>query len=151
MDNEKKFIPIEILLVEDNLADIRLTEKALEESKIAINLNIVNDGVEAINFLKRKDKYKGAIKPDLILLDLNLPKKSGLEVLEEIKNEPDLKQIPVVILTISENRQDLMNAYSLYANCYINKPLDLQEFYKVVKSIENFWFTIVKLPIKEEN
>jgi two-component system response regulator len=147
---KQNFKVIEILLVEDNPADIRLTQKALEDSKIANNLNIVKNGVEALDYLKKQADFKNVVRPDLILLDLNLPKKDGFEVLREIKESPILKQIPVVVLTISDAPEDLMEAYNLYANCYINKPLDIQEFYKVVKSIENFWFTIVKLPEKKD-
>lgn len=146
MSNNKNLKIIEILLVEDNPADIRLTQEALQESKITNNLNIVKDGVEAINFLKNKGEYSNATRPDLILLDLNLPKLNGFEVLDEIKKHEDLKRIPVVILTISDNDKDLLKAYNLHANCYVNKPMDITEFYKIVKSIGNFWFTIVKLP-----
>ena len=149
MSSKEKLKMIEILLVEDNLADIRLTKEAIRESKIANNLNIVKDGVDAIDFLKNKGKYSNATRPDLILLDLNLPKINGFEVLNKIKQDSDLKRIPVVILTISDNHEDLLRAYDLYANCYVNKPMDITEFYKIVKSIGNFWFTIVKLPENE--
>lgn len=149
MSSKEKFKMIEILLVEDNPADIRLTKEAIRESKIANNLNIVKDGVEAIDFLKNNGKYSNATRPDLILLDLNLPKINGFEVLNKIKQDRDLKRIPVVILTISDNHEDLLRAYDLYANCYVNKPMDITEFYKIVKSIGNFWFSIVKLPENE--
>ncbi len=149
MSSKEKLKMIEILLVEDNPADIRLTKEAIRESKIANNLNIVKDGVDAIDFLKNKGKYSNATRPDLILLDLNLPKINGFEVLNKIKQDSDLKRIPVVILTISDNHEDLLRAYDLYANCYVNKPMDITEFYKIVKSIGNFWFTIVKLPENE--
>lgn len=149
MSSKEKFKMIEILLVEDNPADIRLTKEAIRESKIANNLNIVKDGVEAIDFLKNNGKYSNATRPDLILLDLNLPKINGFEVLNKIKQDRDLKRIPVVILTISDNHEDILRAYDLYANCYVNKPMDITEFYKIVKSIGNFWFSIVKLPENE--
>jgi len=140
--------PIEILLVEDNLADVRLTQEALKEEKLYNNLSVVNDGVEALAFLHREGKYANAMRPDLILLDLNLPRKDGREVLKEIKDDPDLKSIPVVVLTISEAEKDIMISYNLHANCYITKPLDLNQFSIVVKSIQDFWLTIVRLPPK---
>lgn len=146
MNNKKDLKIVEILLVEDNPADIRLTQEAIKESKISNNLHIVRDGMEAISFLRKEGKFSNAVRPDLILLDLNLPKINGFEVLNEIKNDSDLKRIPVVILTISEAEVDLVKAYNNYANCYVNKPLDIKEFYKIVKSIGNFWFTVVKLP-----
>jgi CheY-like chemotaxis protein len=138
---------VEILLVEDNLADVRLTQETLKEEKLNNNLNVVNDGVEALAFLRREGQYINAVRPDLILLDLNLPRKDGREVLAEIKNDPDLKTIPVVVLTISEAEKDVLQSYRLYANCYIVKPLDLNQFSMVVKSIQNFWLSIVKLPL----
>lgn len=134
-----------ILLVEDNLADIRLTEQAFTESKIKTILYNVKDGVEAINFLRKSGKYTKVCRPDLILLDLNLPKKNGLEVLKDIKQDEDLKRIPVVVLTISANEEDLIKAYDLHANAFVNKPLEIREFYHLVKSIEEFWFKVVKL------
>ncbi len=137
---------IEILLVEDNPGDVRLTQEALKDSKILNNLNIVEDGMEAMAFLRREGKYTGVPRPDLILLDLNLPKKDGREVLKEIKEDPILRRVPVVILTTSRSEQDIIKTYDLYANCYINKPVDLDQFINVVKSIESFWFSIVKLP-----
>ena len=139
---------IDILLVEDNLGDARLAQEALKESKIKNNLYIVGDGEEASEFLFRKGKYAKAPHPDLILLDLNLPKKDGRELLAEIKNDPDLKRIPVVILTTSKAEEDIYKTYELHANCYITKPLDLDQFMKVIKSIEEFWLTIVVLPHK---
>ncbi|MFW9939078.1 MAG: response regulator [Candidatus Thorarchaeota archaeon] len=145
MNEEKKGI-FKILLVEDNPADIRLTEEAVRESKISSDLDIVKDGVEAINYLKKTGKYSKVCRPNLILLDLNLPKKSGLEVLREIKQDKDLRRIPIVVLTISANEEDLMKAYDLHANCFVNKPLEIKDFYKIVKSIEDFWFKIVNLP-----
>lgn len=137
---------VEILLVEDNPADIRLTQVAIKNSKIANNLHVVNDGIEAIHFLRKEENHKDKPKPDLILLDLNLPKKNGFEVLSEIKNDPDLRRIPVVILSISDAEEDLLKTYNLHANCYIKKPVDIIEFEKIVKSIGNFWFSIVILP-----
>lgn len=141
-----KIKPVEILLVEDNPGDVRLTKEALKESKIYNNLHTVYDGVEAMDFLLKKGKYKKAKKPDLILLDLNLPKKDGREVLAEVKEENNLRRIPVVILTTSEADEDIMKTYNLHANCYITKPVDMNQFIKVVKSIGDFWFSIVKLP-----
>lgn len=134
-----------ILLVEDNLADIRLTEQAFTESKIKTILYNVKDGVEAINFLRKSGKYTKVCRPDLILLDLNLPKKNGLEVLKDIKQDEDLKRIPVVVLTISANEEDLIKAYDLHANAFVNKPLEIREFYHLIKLIEEFWFKVVKL------
>lgn len=142
---------VEILLVEDNPGDVRLTREALREAKVRNNLHVVEDGVEAMAFLRREGRYADAPCPDLILLDLNLPKKDGREVLAEIKGDPNLKRIPVVILTTSEAEQDILKAYDLYANCYITKPVDLEQFIKVVKAIEDFWLTIVKLPRSEED
>ncbi|MFX1273713.1 MAG: response regulator [Promethearchaeota archaeon] len=137
---------VEILLVEDNPADVRLTQVAVKKSKIANNLHVVSDGIEAINFLRKNEKYKDKPRPDLILLDLNLPKKNGFEVLKEIKQDENLRRIPVVILSISDAEEDLLKTYNLYANCYIKKPVDIVEFEKIVKSIGNFWFSIVILP-----
>lgn len=142
--------PIEILLVEDSEPDVRLTKEALKEEKIHNNLSVVNDGVEAMAFLKKQGKYDKAPTPDLILLDLNLPKKDGREVLKEIKNDDKLKCIPVVVLTISKAEEDVLKTYKLHANCYITKPIDLNQFSKVVKSIKDFWLTIVKLPPKRD-
>jgi len=144
--NESSLHPIEILLVEDNPGDSRLAKEALKESKLKNNLYIAEDGVEALNFLYRTGKYSKMPRPDLIILDLNLPKKDGREVLAEIKNDDNLKRIPVVILTISKAEEDILKTYNLHANCYVTKPLDLDQFMKVVKSIEDFWLTIVKLP-----
>ena len=138
--------PVEILLVEDNLGDVRLAEEALKEGKVSNNLSVVGDGTEALVFLRREGRYADATRPDLILLDLNLPKMDGRQVLAEIKQDPHLKRIPVVILTSSAAEQDILKAYDLHANCYISKPVDLEQFIKVVKSIENFWITIVELP-----
>lgn len=138
--------PIEILLVEDNPGDVRLTIEAFKDSKVRNNLHVVEDGVQAMAFLRREGKYADAPRPDLILLDLNLPKKDGREVLADIKGDHHLKRIPVVILTISKAEEDIVKTYDLHANCFITKPVDLEQFMKVVKSIEEFWLTIVKLP-----
>ena len=146
MTNEKQYREVEILLVEDNPGDIRLTKEALKESKIAINLHVVMDGVEAMSFLHREGKYTYAPRVDLILLDLNLPKKDGREVLKEIKTDDNLKRIPVVILTVSGAEEDILKTYDLHANCYVTKPVDFEEFMKVVRTLEDFWLTIVKLP-----
>ena len=140
--------PIDILVVEDNPGDARLIKEVLNEQKIYNSLFIVSDGVEAMNFLQKKGKYKDSPKPDLIILDLNLPKKDGREVLADIKADDDLKRIPVVIMTISQAEADILKSYNLHANCYITKPIDLNQFIKVIKSIEEFWFSIVKLPSK---
>jgi chemotaxis family two-component system response regulator Rcp1 len=138
--------PIEILLVEDNPGDARLAVEALKESKVSNRLHYVADGVEAMRFLRREGEYAGVAVPDLILLDLNLPRKDGREVLEEIKEDPQLRLIPVVILTTSAAERDLVKSYGLHANAYVVKPIDLDRFIEIVKAIEGFWFYIVKLP-----
>jgi CheY-like chemotaxis protein len=138
--------PVEILLVEDNPGDVRLTIEALKEGKIKNNLHVARDGVEALNFLMQENKFEDVPKPDLILLDLNLPRKDGRELLAEIKDDPLLKRIPVVILTTSKAEEDILRTYELYANCYITKPVDLDQFISVVKAVEDFWLTVVKLP-----
>jgi CheY-like chemotaxis protein len=138
--------PIEILLVEDNPGDARLTREALSMSKIHNNLHHARDGEEAMRFLRREGAFADVPKPDLILLDLNLPKRDGREVLDDIKRDPLLMHVPVVILTSSQAEEDILKAYRLHANCFITKPVDLEQFIKVVSSIEQFWFTIVKLP-----
>ena len=138
--------PIEILLIEDNAGDARLAKEALRDAKVANNLNWVPDGVEAMAYLRREGQYGKAPRPDLILLDLNLPRKDGREVLSAIKADDKLKRIPVVILTTSQAEEDILKAYHLNANCYISKPVDLDQFIKVVRTIEDFWLTIVKLP-----
>ncbi len=138
--------PIEILLVEDSPGDADLAREALEETKVRNVLHVVGDGEEAMAFLHRKGKYASAPRPGLILLDLNLPKKDGRQVLAEIKSDESLKRIPVVILTISKEEEDVLRSYNLHANCYITKPLDLNQFLKVVRSIEEFWLSIVRLP-----
>lgn len=150
MSDGPKCGPIEILLVEDNPGDVRLTIEALKEGKVSNKINVAADGIEALAFLRREGKYENAPKPDLILLDLNLPKKNGREVLAEIKMDSRLKCVPVVILTSSQAEKDIVTTYNLHANCYITKPVDFGQFIDVVKSIENFWFTVVKLPPKEE-
>ncbi|MHA2295425.1 MAG: response regulator [Candidatus Hodarchaeales archaeon] len=141
-----KFNPINILLVEDNPGDVRLTQEALNESKLGNDLHVVKDGVEALAFLRREGVYSDVPRPDLILLDLNLPKKDGREVLEVIKEDDNLRSIPVVVLTASKAEEDVLKTYNLHANCYITKPIDFTQFTKVVSSIKEFWFTIVKLP-----
>jgi two-component system, chemotaxis family, response regulator Rcp1 len=137
---------IEILLVEDNPGDARLTLEAFKGAKVQNHLTVVNDGVEALAYLRQQGRYADSVAPDLILLDLNLPKKDGREVLAEIKCDEHLRQIPVVILTTSASRDDIARAYSAHANCYITKPVDLEEFLSAVRTIEDFWLTLVKLP-----
>jgi len=137
---------IEILLVEDNPGDVRLTIEGLNEGKVRNNLHVARDGVEALEFLRHEAGFRDSIRPDLILLDLNLPRMDGREVLAEIKSDPDLKTIPVVVLTTSRAEQDVLHSYELQANCYVTKPVDLEQFITVVKSIEDFWLTIVTLP-----
>jgi chemotaxis family two-component system response regulator Rcp1 len=138
--------PVEILLVEDNPGDVRLTRESLQENKVRNNLHVARDGEEAMAFLRQDDPFRDVPHPDLILLDLNLPKKDGRQVLVEVKADPLLKHIPVVILTTSRATEDITKAYNLYANCYVAKPVDLEQFMSVVRSIEEFWLTIVKLP-----
>lgn len=138
--------PIEILLVEDNPGDVRLTKEALKEGKVKNNLQVATDGVEAYQILLREGEFKDAVRPDLILLDLNLPRMDGKELLAKIKEEKGLRRIPVVILTTSKAEEDIVKSYDLHANCYITKPVDLNKFITVVKSIEDFWMSIVKLP-----
>ncbi len=140
--------PIKILLVEDNPGDARLTMEALKEGKFNNQLAHVTDGVEALAYLRKQGKYQGAIRPDLILLDLNMPRKDGRETLQEIKSDPDLRRIPVVILTTSKAEEDIFKSYDLHANCYITKPVKLAQFFDVVKNIEEFWMSIVRLPPK---
>ena len=138
--------PVEILLVEDNPGDERLTREALKEGKVYSNLHWAKDGVEALEFLRRRGRFSDAPRPDIILLDLNLPKKDGREVLEDVKNDPELKRIPVVVLTTSKADEDVLRSYDLHANCYVTKPVDLEKFIQVVKSIDRFWLTVVTLP-----
>jgi chemotaxis family two-component system response regulator Rcp1 len=137
---------IDVLLVEDSPGDVRLTREALKDAKVHISLHVASDGAEAMEFLERRGEHANAPRPDLILLDLNLPKKDGREVLEEIKQSPTLKSIPVVVLTTSASEEDVLRSYLLHANCYITKPVDLDGFLKVVKSIDSFWLSVVKLP-----
>jgi len=146
MENDIRIRPIDILLVEDNPGDVRLTREALKEGKVLNNLHVASDGMEAVAFLRRQGKFADEIRPDIILLDLNLPKKDGREVLADIKTDPDLRRIPVVILTTSKSEEDILKTYDLHANCYITKPVDLDQFITVVQSVEDFWFTVVKLP-----
>ncbi|MGD9200173.1 MAG: response regulator [Chitinispirillia bacterium] len=146
MNQQDSEVPIEILLVEDNPGDVRLTKEAFRECKVKINISVATDGSEAINFLRNKGQYKNTIKPDLILLDLNLPKVNGIEVLKEIKSDPNLRMIPVIILTTSKADDDIMNTYINNANCYINKPVDLDGFFRIIESIESFWFSTAVFP-----
>lgn len=138
--------PAEVLLVEDNPGDVRLTTEALKEGRVLNQVHVVGDGVEALKFLRREEPYTDAVKPDLILLDLNLPRMSGREVLAEIKAEENLKRIPVVVLTTSQAEEDVLRSYDLHANCYVTKPVDLEQFLEVVKFIEDYWLMMVKLP-----
>lgn len=138
--------PVEILLVEDNPADVRLTIEALKDGKILNNLTVANDGVEALEILRRENGHGEAARPDIVLLDLNLPRLDGREVLQQIKDDPELRRIPVVVLTTSADEQDVLRMYDLHANCYITKPVDLEQFLDIVKTIEDFWLTVVRLP-----
>jgi chemotaxis family two-component system response regulator Rcp1 len=138
--------PINVLLVEDSPTDVLLTQEALDTAKLLTELHIVEDGVEAVAFLRQEGKYAGVPRPDLILLDLNLPKKDGREVLAEIKNDPKLRLIPVVVMTVSKAEEDILKAYGLHANCYVTKPVHFESFVEVVRAIESFWFTVVTLP-----
>ena len=138
--------PIEILLVEDDVGDIELTREAMLDSKITVNLNVVQDGIQALSYLRRQANYIDARKPDLVLLDLNLPRKSGREVLQEIKEDSALKHIPVIVLTTSDIEEDILRSYELGVNCYVQKPVGMVEFMRIVQVLEDFWFTIVKLP-----
>lgn len=137
---------VEILLVEDNPGDVRLTQEAFKEGKLINELSVVEDGVEAMSYLRKQGKYADVHQPDLILLDLNMPKKDGREVLAEIKKDPNLRHIPVIVLTTSQAEQDILKSYNLHANCFITKPVDLKQFNRVVKTIKDFWLTVVKLP-----
>lgn len=145
-EREKAAPPVEILLIEDNPGDVRLTKEALKEGKVYNNLHWAKDGVEALEFLQRQGKHAKSPRPDLILLDLNLPKKDGREVLSVIKRDHELKQIPVVVLTTSKAEEDVLKSYELHANCYVTKPVDLEKFIHVVQSIDRFWLTVVTLP-----
>jgi CheY-like chemotaxis protein len=138
--------PINILLIEDNPGDVRLTQEAFKEGKVSTNLDIVMDGVEAIKYLRKQEKYANAVTPDLILLDLNLPKRDGREVLKEVKADEHLKRIPIVILTTSNAEQDIIKSYNLHVNCYINKPVDYDKFFDIIQKIEDFWLKTAILP-----
>jgi len=146
LDENRPSPPIEILLVEDNPGDMRLTKEALKEGKVYSNLHWAKDGVEALEFLRQEGKFAGAPRPDIILLDLNLPRKDGREVLSVIKNDERLRNIPVVVLTTSKAEEDVLKSYALHANCYVTKPVDLEKFIVVVQSIDKFWLTVVTLP-----
>lgn len=146
MTGQRTLRPIEILMVEDNPGDVRLTREALKEGKIWNEIQVVSDGVAALEFLRRKPPYETAPRPDLVLLDLNLPKKDGREVLSSMKADPLLKAIPVVILTTSQAEEDVIRAYNLNCNCYVTKPVDFEQFTRIVQAIEHFWLTIVTLP-----
>ena len=139
--------PIDILMVEDNLGDVRLTKESLNNAKVRNRLSVVGDGVEAIRYLRQEGLYSEAARPDLILLDLNLPKKSGHEILREIKQDVSLRRIPVVVMTSSPAEEDIVKSYDLHANCYVTKPVDFVQFNKIVKSVEDFWMSVVKLPL----
>lgn len=143
--------PLQILLVEDDPGDVELTRESLSDSKLAINISVAGDGVEAMAFLRKEGEYSSAVTPDLILLDLNMPRKDGREVLAEIKADDSLKMIPVVILTTSSAETDIVKSYDLGANCYVTKPVGFDQFTKVVDAIEGFWFTVVKLPTKGQD
>ena len=138
--------PIEILLVEDNPGDARLAKEALKDSKLLNNIHHVVDGEQAIQFLRKEGDYQDAVRPDIVLLDLNLPRKDGREVLADIKNDPELQTIPVVVLTTSEAEQDIVQSYKLHANCYITTPVDLDKFLQIIDSMQDFWLSIVRLP-----
>ena len=146
MNSSRGGRPIQILMVEDNPDDIELTVEALKDARVANHLTVVQDGEEALSYLRGRGKHAQTVRPDLILLDLNMPRKNGRDVLREIKNDPKLKRIPVVILTTSQAEDDILHTYDLHANCYITKPVDFNQFVKVVRSIEDFWLTVVKLP-----
>ena len=150
MDASSPGRPIEILIVEDNPGDVRLTREVLANGKALNNLHVVQDGQQAVDFLHRKGRYANAVRPDLVLLDLNLPKKDGREVLAEIKQDPRLKRIPVVVLTTSDDEEDVLQSYNRHASSYIVKPVNLDQFIKVVRSIEGFWLSVVKLPPRDE-
>jgi CheY-like chemotaxis protein len=141
-------VPIEVLLVEDDPGDVLMTREAFEEHKVGNRLNVVSDGVDALAYLRKEEPYQSAVRPDLILLDLNLPKRDGREVLEEIKNDSSLRQIPVVVLTTSQADEDVLRSYQLHANAYVTKPVDFDRFVRVVKQIDEFFISVVRLPPK---
>jgi CheY-like chemotaxis protein len=149
MSNLSAGRPIEILLIEDNPGDVRLTQEALRTARMPNRLRVAEDGIEAMAMLHREDKYAAGPLPDLILLDLNLPRKDGREVLRELKADPALKRIPIIILTTSQSEPDILRAYDLHANCYITKPVDYERFQAVIKAIENFWLAVVRLPLEK--
>lgn len=149
MNSEPIGQPVEILLIEDNPGDVRLTREAFRDAKVNNRLHVVGDGESALAFLRQQGEFADAPRPDLVLLDLNLPRKDGREVLADIKADPALSRIPVVILTASQADEDIVRAYNLNVNCYILKPVDLEQFIKVVKSVESFWLSVVKLPVKQ--
>ncbi|MGK0364735.1 MAG: chemotaxis family two-component system response regulator Rcp1 [Saprospiraceae bacterium] len=142
----QKSRPVNLLLIEDNPGDVRLTQEAFKEGKLTYQMDVVMDGVEAIHFLRRRPPYENSATPDIILLDLNLPKKDGREVLAEIKADEDLRRIPVIVLTTSSAKQDILKSYDLHVNCYINKPVDFDRFFDIIQKIEDFWLTIAILP-----
>jgi chemotaxis family two-component system response regulator Rcp1 len=146
MTTLEKMMPIDILIIDDNRGDIRLVQEILKKGKMLINLQSAQDGIEAMDYLRNEGKYKTATRPDLILLDLNMPRKDGREVLEDIKSDENLKSIPVIIMTISKAEEDILRSYNLHANAYIVKPIELNQFMNTVRSIEDFWLTVVKLP-----
>lgn len=148
MNPHDQIKPVDILLIEDSAGDVRLIQESLADGKLLNRLNVVNDGQEALNYLHRKNQWAKAQRPDIILLDLNLPKVDGREVLRQIKSDPELKTIPVVVLTTSQAEEDILKSYDLHANCYVTKPVDLDEFIDAVRKIENFWLTLVRLPPK---
>lgn len=150
MNNLRNVLPINVLLVEDNPGDARLTLMAMKDCKLNIQVDTVIDGEQAMSFLRKEGRFAESTRPDLILLDLNLPKKNGFEVLREVKEDDELRRIPVAVLTTSKAEEDILRSYNLHANCFISKPIDFDQFTKVVKSIEDFWFTIVKLPDGEK-
>jgi two-component system, chemotaxis family, response regulator Rcp1 len=139
-------IPVRVLLVEDNPAVVGLIEEAFRDGRLNYEVHVAEDGVVAMNFLRRKDRFANAPRPEIVLLDLNLPKMDGREVLEEVKNDPELREIPVIVLTTSDDEADVHRAYGLHANCYMTKPVDIDDFLKKVRSIEDFWLTFVRLP-----
>ena len=138
--------PVEILLAEDNPGDVKLTEKALERGNVINNLHVVNDGIEALSYLRKEDEYADKPRPDLVLLDLNMPRKGGIEVLEAISEDPELRRIPIVVLTSSEAEEDIVQSYDLHANAYLTKPVDFDGFLDIVSRIEEFWLSVVKMP-----
>lgn len=150
MTTELNGNPVKILLVEDNPGDIRLTKEALREGKVYNEMHVATDGLEALAFLRQKGQYANAPRPDVVLLDLNLPLMNGVEVLAEIKADPHLKRIPVIVLTTSEDERDILKSYDLHANAYVTKPVDLERFIEIIEQIEGFWLTIVKLPPTEQ-